>query len=341
MIAILDCGTTNTKCYIVDEKGGLIAEGYSEFGVKDNTQRGDREDYKRALQKVVMGTLSEAGRRESELKKVVAFGMISSDLGLVVVPHLTVPVGLQEIRKGVYRVRDESIFGKDTAFYLIRGIKNKLPSERSLDNIYHCDFMRGEETQVMGILERYKPGEAFNVIMFGSHVKIIHVSADGKILQSMTTMSGQIYDCLARYTVVGKSIETQGDETKTLTDDELISMAVKTIDARGTMRAFLLPRFMESFTDMNALERRVYLNAVIAVEDLKAIREYYGKGIYATKQYYFIGQKERCQLFEKALRQEQSDVEVEILDGREKNRDISIIAVLKIMKEYEEEQDEL
>lgn len=341
MVAILDCGTTNTKCYIVDEKGGLIAEGYSEFGVKDNTQSGDREDYKRALQKVVAEALSGAGRRESELKKVVAFGMISSDLGLVVVPHLTVPAGLKEIREGVYRVRDESIFGETVAFYLIRGIKNRLASERSLDNIYHCDFMRGEETQVMGILERYRPKEAVNVIMFGSHVKIIHVSAEGKIVQSMTTMSGQIYDCLAKYTVVGKSIEPRGDETMTLSDEELISMAVKTIDTRGTMRAFLLPRFMESFTDMNALERRMYLNAVIAVEDLKAIREYYGEGIYAAKQYYFIGQKERCQLFEKVLRYEQSDVEVEILDGREKNRDISIIAVLKIMKEYEEDKDEL
>lgn len=329
MIAVLDCGTTNTKCYVVTDGGRLLAEGYSPFGVKDNALKENREDYKQELAKIVRETCAKAGGPE-ELRRVVAFGMISSDLGIEVVPHLTAPAGLEDLQQGLYTAKSGPDFLENVRFDLIRGVKNPLSQERSVQNVEVCDFMRGEETQVMGILSHYHPQEACNVIMFGSHFKIIHVSAEGKIERSMTTMSGQIFDCLIHHTVIGSSVAPEDTEAGSMSLRDIVRLAKETTEHRGLMRSFLLPRFMESFTNMTASERFRYLDAVVALEDLKAIPEYYGDGCYSTGKYYFIGQRKRCELFAEVLRASAGPCEIEILE-KDANRDISIEGALNII----------
>lgn len=331
MIAILDCGTTNTKCYLVKTDGTFLHEKYCGFGVKENALDSGRELYKKKLKQMVDDTMLEAGIRSGQLEAVIAFGMISSDLGIKVLPHIPTPAGLEELKKGIYLVDEDAVFGPKVKFYIIRGIKNNLEQERAVKNIEICDFMRGEETQVMGILEKYHPGTAFNAVVFSSHFKIIHVSKEGKILQSMTTMSGQIFDCMLNHTVVGKSVCAEEDPEIHMSIEEIIALAEQITAARGMNRALLCPRFMELFTEMTAMERLLYLDAVIGLEDLKAMREYYPDGPYETKKYYFVGQKKRCQLFEKILKSVWPGAEVEILDGKEKNREISIAGVLQLM----------
>lgn len=331
MKAVLDCGTTNTKCYIINDEGTLLAEGYSRFGVKDNALKQDREDYKKDLKLIVANTVSKAGLSMSNIKVVIAFGMISSDLGLMVLPHAEAPVGIADQQRNI-QILDTSLFGNEITFCLIRGIKNPLEKEKDLQNVFTCDFMRGEETQVAGIIEKYKPMEDFNVIMFSSHLKIIHVSSDMKIQRSMTTMSGQIFDCIVNNTVVGKSVMVHDAEKQTMSNEQLIQLAEDTVEQTGLMRAFLLPRFMESFTEMTSMDRLIYLDAILALEDLKAIKEYYGEGRFASHKYYFIGQKTRCEMFAGILKKKCSDtpIEIEIIDGKEKNREISILGALKL-----------
>lgn len=332
MIAILDCGTTNTKCYLVEADKTLVNERYSNFGVKENALKSGREKYKEKLKDMVFRTVAEAGREEGELTAVIAFGMISSDLGLTVLPHIAAPAGLKELKAGVCQGKSGEIFGEAVEFYIVRGVKNALAKERSLENVGICDFMRGEETQVMGILETYHPREAFNAIVFSSHFKIIHVSSEGKILGSMTTMSGQIYDCMLNHTVVGKSVCVPGGGEKgTLHVEEIISLARRITEERGMNRALLCPRFMELFTEMTAEERLTYLETVIGLEDLKSMREFYGDGIYSTKQYYFVGQEGRCRLFGRILSQVYPDAVITIVSGKAASRDLSVAGALKII----------
>ena len=330
MIAILDCGTTNTKCYIVDENKCLLGEGYSAFGCKDNALKADREDYKRSLCQLVHQTCEKVGKNGDVLTKVIAFGMISADVGLLVVPHLVAPAGMEEFHASMYRV-EEKIFGPDVEFLLIRGIKNPLEDEHSISNLETCDFMRGEETQIMGVLETYKPKGRCNVIVFGSHFKIIHVSEEGKIVSSMTTISGQIFDCLCKHTLIASSLTLHDPEEKaSVPMDEILDISESVMEERGLMRALMLPRFMESFTDMNAADRLLYLDAVLALEDLKSIPEYTGDGCFGSEEFFFIGQRVRCEVFAEVLRRKQPNVKITILGSKEENRDISIAGALAV-----------
>lgn len=131
MLVILDCGTTNTKSYLVERDGTLLLEEYSGFGVKENALKEDRYEYEKALQTMVEFTVKKAGKDIKSLEAVIGFGMITSDLGLMELPHIEAPAGLKELQQGVCEVTDRQIFGTNTRFYLIRGIRNRMDPGRT------------------------------------------------------------------------------------------------------------------------------------------------------------------------------------------------------------------
>ncbi len=329
MWAILDCGTTNTKCYVIKTTGVLLAETYTPVGCRNNVGVSGRNKYAEFLSDTVRAAVTQAKMPYARLAKVIAFGMISSDLGLLVVPHLVAPVGRKELRRGIYRYEKE-IFGSGVEFLIVRGIRNALAYPKALENVDFCDFMRGEETQVMGILECYKPAEPINVITLGTHFKAVHVDDTGCICRSMTTMSGQLFDCIVHKTIVGKSVDASIDASMVMNRVELVALAKRMLDTYGLNRAILLPRFMESFTNMTPRERLIYLDATIAFDDLHSINGFFRKEELRARKYFLVGQQERCENFAMALHHIDQSLEVVMIDGSAKNRDISIAGCLAL-----------
>lgn len=330
MIAILDCGTTNTKCYLAERDGVLLGEHYAAFGVKDNVSPECRVQYPTKLRDFVSETMSCTGCSGQSLETVAAFGMITSDLGLQELPHLPAPAGMKELREGIFRT-DGSIFGEHVDFYLIRGVKNCIDEPGTPENIDDFDFMRGEETQIMGILERYHPQEAFNTIILSSHFKIIHISQEQKIMGSMTTLSGQLFDCLLHHTVVGKSVAGGPPAAVHLSQGEILDLADRILSSRGLNRAVLSPRFMEIFTGMTQQERLLYLDAVIMLEDLKAMDSFRPGGPLGARTYYIVGQEERSRLFAATLKRKYSDIHLEFICGKSGSRDLAVSGVLALI----------
>jgi 2-dehydro-3-deoxygalactonokinase len=330
MIAILDCGTTNTKCYITEVDGSLRAESYTPIGCRNTSLFEQAVQYGEFLSQTVSSTCNSARLNQQEITTVIAFGMISSDLGLTVVPHLDAPAGLEELSEGIFCYREYQFFGSSVDFYIIRGIKNPLQQSRATHNIRICDFMRGEETQIMGILQRYKPKTAINIITLGTHFKAIHVDASGKICKSMTTMSGQLFDCITNNTIVGKSVATDELSELSLSRRALAELAKEMLEKYGFNRTVLLPRFMESFTDLTPKDRLVFLDMAIAFDDLSSIRDFFAEPSLAAKQFFIVGQKQRCKNLALAIEIIDPSIKIIIIDGVEKNRDISILGSMAI-----------
>ena len=334
MFAILDCGTTNTKCYIVSQDGAVISEKHGRFGVKDNSLKDNIDGYSQSLNRIVADCALMAGKTLEDLTGVIGFGMVSSDLGIIIVPHAIAPISLKQLQAGVYDASNKHIFGTGIPFYLIRGIKNALADDLKYSVLDVCDFMRGEETQVTGIIQKYKPVHSFNTIVLSSHLKIIHTDKEMCIDRSMTTISGQLFDCILHHTSVGKSIVIGKDSSMKMSIDEIIDLADRTSNKHGLTRSLLLPRFMETFTDMNALERRTYLDAVIALEDIKAIKDYLSEGQFSTKTYFIVGQKNRCQLFSHILKKFHSDANIVLITNSEDIREIAVIGACAIVEKF-------
>lgn len=331
MIAIIDCGTTNTRMFILDGNGKIVAEKTKKIGVRDTSMTGSRDALKNGVEELYRTTIRENNIDSSEVEFAIASGMITSEIGLIEIPHLVAPVGLQGLAGHIEKVFDKNVIDLGIPVYFIRGVRNNYPADAGIQELRQVDFMRGEEVQCMGILSELKPHLPVNVVVFSSHTKIIHIDEQGRISHCISTISGQQYEALKAATNVGKSIESRENEPKgQYTFEEIVSTAQDCVNKAGIVRTMLMPRFMEVLLKTTSAERRLFVDAAIAEDDMRAFEEFNAQGC-AASEYILFGHKQRCELYTYLIHQRfGQDVKIRSIDDYDKIFDLTIKGVLAV-----------
>lgn len=299
--ATIDCGTTNSRVYVLDASLRVIAKVSKKVGVRDTAITGSRQVLREGLAEIFEHAVGEARLRVQDLACAVTSGMITSEIGLLEIPHLVAPAGLADLGAGVMPVRDRTIFPLDVPLLFIRGIKNAYPTETALRDIRRVDFMRGEETQIMGLLVHPgMPAPPFTAVVLSSHTKYIPVNEDGRIVGSLTTLSGQLFEAIRQGTSIGKSIETPETEPEA-SDLSVVDIAYDAVAQAGFLRSLLMPRFMDVLLNIPAPLRRRFLEAAIAAEDLQVLRDFPLLGFRTDTPFVLIGHPSRCAIFRHLL----------------------------------------
>lgn len=303
MFCVIDCGTTNTRVYIVNEKKEIIGKGNKQVGVKDVSIAGSKEVLKKGIQDALYLAIKNANVSLNEIKYAIASGMITSEVGLIELPHIIAPAGKEKIAENICIVRDESIFPFDMPVMFVRGIKNNC-EYTGVQDLRSIDFMRGEETQVVGLLEILKPDLPINIIVLSSHTKLINVDKDAKIMGSITTISGQIFNAIIKGTSIGSSIKQKNDkDIPGFFSEEIFKTAIESNNSSGFLRSLLMPRFMEVLMDTEWYERRFFVDCIIGAEDMNIIDE--AKNFLKfdlDTDFILVGNKDRCKIYEKLLK---------------------------------------
>jgi 2-dehydro-3-deoxygalactonokinase len=295
--ATIDCGTTNSRVFVLDKCLRVVAKGSKKVGVRDTAITGSRQVLQEGLAEVFERTVRDAGLQIRELACAVTSGMITSEIGLLEIPHLTAPVGLDDLARGVMPVRDPNVFPVDVQLLFIRGIKNASPAEATYRDIRRVDFMRGEETQIMGLLALPgMPAPPLTAVVLSSHTKYIPVTDDGRIAGSLTTLSGQVFEAIRQGTSIGKSIEAPETDLDRL-DIEVVDTAYDAVVQTGFLRTLLMPRFMDVLLGTPAPMRRLFLDAAIGAEDLQVLRDFPLLGFATDTPFVLIGHSARCRIF--------------------------------------------
>ena len=299
--ATIDCGTTNSRVYLLDAVLRIVHKGARKVGVRDTAITGSRDVLRDGLASLVHSTAAEAGVRLGDIQFAITSGMITSEIGLLEIPHLWAPAGVDELAESVTVSRDRAVFPLDLPLVFIRGIKNPYPPETTYADIRRIDFMRGEEAQVMGLLSRADlPSLPVTAVVLSSHTKYIHVRADGRIAGSLTTLSGQVFEAIQQATSIGKSITADGDP-----EPAEFAMAVNTayeaVRHAGFLRALLMPRFMDVLLKVPAEVRRTFVEAAIAAEDAKVLEDFPLMGFPRNCPLILIGSPRRCRVFKAVL----------------------------------------
>jgi len=299
--ATIDCGTTNSRVYVLDDGMRIVHKGTRKVGVRDTAITGSKQALREGLAALFATVVAEAGLRVEDVRFAVTSGMITSEIGLQEIPHLWAPAGLSELAESLTVTEDRSVFPLDLPLVFIRGIKNPYPPETTYEDIRRIDFMRGEETQVVGLLTRPDmPRPPLTAVVLSSHTKYIHVRDDGRIAGSLTTLSGQVFEAIRQATSIGKSITAEGEP-----DAGDLSLAVKTayeaVHHAGFLRALLMPRFMEVLLRVPAEIRRTFVEAAIATEDLRALQDFPLLGFPRDCPMVLIGSPSRCRVFQEVL----------------------------------------
>ncbi|MCD7908186.1 MAG: 2-dehydro-3-deoxygalactonokinase, partial [Clostridium sp.] len=137
-IITVDGGTTNTRCILWDENRKRVAEEKRPVGVRNTAIDGNNRKLKQAVKECLDALVEKNGLSYGHIRRIIASGMITSDVGIVVVPHLTAPAGLAELAAATVPIELPEIC--PIPIYFIPGIKNA-DGPFSFDNIEAMDIM--------------------------------------------------------------------------------------------------------------------------------------------------------------------------------------------------------
>ena len=233
-LATIDCGTTNTRIFIVKDEGSVVGRASRKVGVRDTAISGSNAVLKDGIRKTFDEALAGASLSAGDIGMVLSSGMITSEIGLIDIPHLWAPAGLKELADNIVEVADPGVVPLPLPIRFIRGIKNRYnPDTAGMRDVGRLDFMRGEETQVAGLLAARRIALPVTVVILSSHTKFIPIDRERRILGSLTTLSGQIFEAVVQQTFIGKSIgedpsdpapaSIDGDIVEQGTHDELLA----------------------------------------------------------------------------------------------------------------------
>ena len=194
MYFAMDMGTSNTRLWLCDGDR-VIYEKKSPFGAKISAGEG-RVKLFEMLKGAICEALTASGKCERDIECLVSSGMSTSELGLYELEHIKAPCGLQALKENAKSVLIPEI--ASFPFVFIPGVKSLAGGELS-------DVMRGEETELQGILKSGKLKLPATVVLPGTHNKIIRVSEEGEIVDFSSTLSGELADILIKNSILSSA----------------------------------------------------------------------------------------------------------------------------------------
>jgi 2-dehydro-3-deoxygalactonokinase len=303
-LTTIDCGTTNSRVYIVNEQAEILGKAAQQIGVRDTAVQGTNAALKQALHDMVYQALDSAGLTLADVEFAMSSGMITSEIGLIDIPHLWAPAGPADLAQHLKKVHDTAIFPVDLPIYFVRGIKNPFdPAAIQYRDVGTLDFMRGEETQMAGILTLPEIALPVTVVVLSSHTKFISIDHRQRILGSLTTASGQIYGALRSESFISKSIRPDDDfDDADYFDEQIIDIASHWVRESGFLRALMMTRFLDVLLHSAWYERKLFVEAAIAAEDMGALQQFDALGFPLDTDVLLVGAPRRCRLYAHLLR---------------------------------------
>jgi 2-dehydro-3-deoxygalactonokinase len=172
----LDWGTTSCRAYLIGADGSVLERLVDGPGIL-------------RVQNGAFGPALDAMIGGWPKLPVILSGMIGSRQGWVEAPYAHCPAGADDIVTAL-----ASIAHADVGIALVPGL--------STENGEMPDVMRGEETQILGVLALSK-NESGLFLLPGTHSKWAEV-AGGRIVSFRTFMTGEVFGALKHHTILGR-----------------------------------------------------------------------------------------------------------------------------------------
>lgn len=300
----IDVGTTNTRINLV-ENGKIIDTLHFNVGARFSIE--NKNLLKETVKKGIEEILEKNGKREEGITKILASGMITSEYGLVNLPHITIPAGIGELNASMYETVLSDI--SKIPFVFIRGVRT------DCEALEHSDMMRGEETELMGV---YK-GKGFYVFP-GSHSKIIKVDSNGKIVDFKTNLTGEMISALSQNTILKNSVNLKNDRV----NKEYLIKGFEYSQKFGINEALFKVRILGNLFNKSSVQLySFYMGVVLSDEIVSILKE--------NPERIVIGGKKQIKIPMEILLNEFSHSEVILVS----DLDVNSSSVLGAIKIYE------
>ncbi len=188
MTVLIDWGTTNLRAWHVDDAGQILRRHTSNLGLTSASSFG----FLKALDQTVAELDAPADT------PALLSGMVGSKTGWLEVPYTHAPTNAETLAAHVAAVPER----KQT--WIVGGVCCGQDQARP-------EVIRGEETQVFGILKTHP--EARLICLPGTHSKWIDVR-EGKLCNIQTHMTGELFALIVDHSMVATQIGARDFDAK-------------------------------------------------------------------------------------------------------------------------------
>lgn len=168
----INWGSSNFRAYLIDESGAMADTLEAPAGIAGI----DRDGMGRQI--------SAVAQRWPDVERIYACGMIGSNIGWLDAGYVECPVALTGLADALRPAKIGNV-----ALHIVPG----LACRRSHDSA--PDIMRGEETELFGLLASNQLPASGVVALPGTHTKWVSIK-DTQVHEFVTSMSGEIFDRL-------------------------------------------------------------------------------------------------------------------------------------------------
>lgn len=215
----IDTGTTNTRTILWNDNRQIIATENTSVGVRNTAIDGNNDKLKAAVKKCLDSLLEKANTSFEEIGWVIASGMITSNVGLVEIPHLVAPASINDLAKAITSVKLEDVC--PLPIWFIPGVKNS-GEKITINNFEAMDIMRGEEVESCAIIDKYKKENPMILILPGSHTKFIAVDEKGNMTGCLTSITGELLASITNNTIIADAVGRNFVQEDTYNKDMLL-----------------------------------------------------------------------------------------------------------------------
>jgi len=265
----LDTGTTNTRVILWDKEEKMIATSKSEIGVRCTAIDGNNSRLKTAVKDCLEKVLADASAQWDDVETVVASGMITSNVGLVEIPHTVAPAGKKELAEAVREVTIPEVCPLPIRF--VPGVKNS-GAPVTTENFEAMDIMRGEEVETIALLHQFPAGREYLIVLPGSHNKFVSTDREGRITGCLTSISGELLSALTNDTILADATDRKF-VTPEEYDREMMLLGYRTAKETGIGRACFSCRILNQFAIKDKMKLSNYLLGVALQSDVTSVQK--------------------------------------------------------------------
>lgn len=243
MIAV-DWGTTNLRLYRIADDGAVLETRRSADGTLASRGR-----YGEVLATQV------AGWDDAE---ILLCGMVGARGGWHELPYLDCPAGLDQLAAQLQPLPVQGLESfEGRRLWGVPGLRDQRAGAVP-------DVMRGEESQLAGLLEALARG-THQVCLPGTHSKWVTIDA-GRIVRIRTAMTGELYAVLRRHSVLGALMPAEDGPADA---DAFAAGLRRSMDAGGLLHHLFGVRTTGLFGSIASEALPSYLSGLLVGHELR------------------------------------------------------------------------
>jgi 2-dehydro-3-deoxygalactonokinase len=249
-----DWGTTSLRAFLLDSRGAIV----------------DRREAPKGIMKVPDGDFSGTfsaltGRWLNDYPDmpVLLSGMIGSEQGWALAPHIPLPARLADLAASLHAV---PLTDKKCA-YIVPGLTTV-----GAHGVH--DIIRGEETQIVGAFDD-SPAEESVLCLPGTHSKWVTV-ANGAISGFQTSLTGETLAILSDNSILGRLMENSAAaENEKEEEIAFVQGLTRATEQGGLLHHLFGVRSQGYCRVIPRSGLRLYLAGILIGHEIRGMREIY------------------------------------------------------------------